>query len=40
MLVWAAYGGRETDGKYLDDCKVAEYVNHISSCADLGPSAY
>ncbi|KAH8891587.1 NAD(P)-binding protein [Thozetella sp. PMI_491] len=23
-LVWAAYGGRETDGKYLDDCKVSE----------------
>ncbi|KAH8650028.1 putative short-chain dehydrogenase/reductase family protein [Xylariales sp. PMI_506] len=23
-LVWAAYGGRETHGKYLDDCKVAE----------------
>lgn len=23
-LVWAAYGGRETAGKYLEDCKVAE----------------
>lgn len=23
-LVWAAYGGRDTDGKFLDDCEVAE----------------
>ena len=25
-LVFAAQGGRETHGKYLDDCKVAPYV--------------
>jgi NAD(P)-dependent dehydrogenase (short-subunit alcohol dehydrogenase family) len=26
-LVHAAYGGEETHGQYLDDCKVARYVS-------------
>jgi retinol dehydrogenase-12 len=30
-LVWAAYGGPETHGKYLDDCKVGKVASYIVS---------
>jgi retinol dehydrogenase-12 len=28
-LVWAAYGGRETHGKFLDDCKVGKVATYV-----------
>ena len=30
-LVWAAYGGKETHGKYLDDCVVGKVSPYIVS---------